>query len=115
MNDRRQAAQKTKLQKEKIASVMEEVRTNATKAQKLITQAMSGSVTLASLTGDKTKKKKKRKSQSAGNLLGLTGSSDGMGATGDMDTMPSKSYANPDDGQSKPYISPYDGQETVEL
>jgi len=109
VKDRRDAARKTKLQKEKIASVMEEVRTNATKAQKLITMAMSGSVTLASLTEDKTKKKRKKKSQSTGDLLGLTGSTDGMGM-GDT----GKSYANPNDGDSKPYISPYDGEE-VEL
>ncbi len=113
--DRRKAAQATKLKKEKIASVMEEVRTNATKAQKLITQAMSGSVTLASLTADKTKKKRKKKSQSTSDLLGLTGESDGFGASGGMATMPARSYADPNDGDTKPYISPYDGDETVDL
>ena len=109
INDRRAAAQKTKLQKEKIASVMQEVRTNATKAQRLITQAMSGSVTLASLTEGGGTKKKKKKSQSTGELLGRSQSAGDMGAS-----MQGKSYQKDDGGESKPYVSPYDGEQ-VEL
>ena len=41
IDDRRKAAAQTKKQKEAIARVMEEVRTNASKAQKLITQVSS--------------------------------------------------------------------------
>lgn len=123
IKDRREASRKTKLQKEKIASVMEEVRTNATKAQKLITQAMSGSVTLASLTeskGKKTKKKKNTMGKSTAELFGVgdrqSHSAGDFGASGGMDP---KSYAEPNDGDSKPYISPYDepigGGGTVDL
>lgn len=115
VDDRRKAAGKTRLQKEKIAAVMEEVRTNATKAQNLITKAMSGSVTLDSLIGDKTKKKKKKGKKtmrSTSDILGDTGmSADGMDAQG-FD--PNKTYGSTEGGDTKPYQSPYEGQ-TVDL
>ena len=115
IDDRRQAASKTRIQKEKIAKVMEEVRTNATKAQQLITKAMSGNVTLDSLIGGGTKKKKKGKKgmRSTSDILGDTGMSmDEMEAQG-FD--PSKTYGTEGgDGDTKPYKSPYEG-ETVEL
>ena len=117
INDRRQAGQKTRLQKEKIAAVMEEVRTNATKAQNLITKAMSGNVTLDSLIGapgGKKKKKGKKTMRSTSDILGDTGmSQDGMDAQG-FDR--NKMYATEGnlDGDSKPYQSPYEGQ-TVDL
>ena len=84
IDDRRRAGQR-RIQKEKIAAVMEEVRTNATKAQNLITKAMSGTVSLESLIGgDKEKKKKgKRTMRSTSDILGDTGvSQDGMEAQG---------------------------------
>ncbi len=115
--DRRKAAAATKLQKEKIAAVMEEVKTNATKAQKLITMAMSGSVTLASLTGaDSVKKKKKGKARSTGDLLGVgrSGSAGDLGASGGM-AGTTHSYQKDQGGETKPYVSPYDGPDTVEL
>jgi len=115
--DRRKAAAATKLQKEKIASVMEEVKTNATKAQKLITMAMSGSVTLASLTGGDVKKgAKKKKAKSTGELLGIGRSSSAgdVGASGGM-AGASHSYHKNDGGESKPYVSPYDGPQQMEL
>eukprot|EP01038_Epipyxis_sp_PR26KG_P014118 gene14118-18944_t len=49
IEERRRAARETKIQKESIAKVMEEVRTNASKANKIITQALSGKITLDSL------------------------------------------------------------------
>lgn len=121
VEDRRQAASKTRMQKEKIAAVMEEVRTNATKAQQLITKAMTGSVTLDSLIGSdggKGKKKKggKKSMRSTSDILGDGGAA-GMGMN--MDEMenqgfdPSKTYATEGggDGDTKPYKSPYEGQE----
>ena len=122
--DRRKASQHTKLQKEKIASVMDEVRTNATKAQKLITQAMTGSVTLASLTGGGKKKKKKKGGKSTSGLLGVGRESSSAGEAGFGDNNFSqgppggqgmKSYGDGDGGGTKPYISPYDGEDTLEM
>lgn len=115
VEDRRQAGAKTRLQKEKIAAVMEEVRTNATKAQQLITKAMSGSVTLDSLIGTDNKKKKGKKGsmRSTSDILGDTGMSmDEMEAQG-FDG--SKTYGTEGgDGDTKAYKSPYEG-ETIEL
>lgn len=50
IQERRKAAIATKLKKESIAKVMEEVRTNASKANKIIAQALTGKITLESLT-----------------------------------------------------------------
>jgi hypothetical protein len=50
VQERKRAAAKTKLQKESIAKVMDEVRTNASMANKIITQALTGKITLESLT-----------------------------------------------------------------
>jgi hypothetical protein len=49
VDERRKAAIATKLQKESIAKMMEEVRTNASKANKIIGKAMSGQMSLESL------------------------------------------------------------------
>lgn len=49
VDERRKAAIATKLQKENIAKMMEEVRTNASKANKIIGKAMSGQMSLESL------------------------------------------------------------------
>jgi hypothetical protein len=115
IEDRRKAGQKTRLQKEKIAAVMEEVRTNATKAQQLITKAMTGSVTLDSLIGTQDKKKKKKKGtmRSTSDILGDTNgmSMDEMEAQG-FDA--SKEYGATGGDGSSTYKSPYEGQ-TVDL
>lgn len=50
VQERKRAAAKTKMQKESIAKVMDEVRTNASMANKIITQALTGKITLESLT-----------------------------------------------------------------
>jgi len=50
IQERKRAAAKTKLQKESIAQVMDQVRTNASMANKIITQALTGKITLESLT-----------------------------------------------------------------
>jgi hypothetical protein len=62
VEERKRAAAKTRLQKESIAKVMDEVRTNASMANKIITQALTGKITLESLT-------------SPGKLKGTTGRS----------------------------------------
>ena len=50
IEERKRAAAKTKMQKETISKVMDEVRTNASMANKIITQALTGKITLESLT-----------------------------------------------------------------
>lgn len=49
IEERRKASIATKLQKESIAKMMEEVRTNASKANKIINKAMSGKISLTEL------------------------------------------------------------------
>lgn len=129
--DRKKAAAKTKLQKETISKVMEEVRTNASKANKIITQALSGKISLESLTGPTSGKKKRTKSASKGRSKGDSGdytdsrinSNDvGLGrqsqsAEGhrdreelDDDEMEAqkKMYSVASSGAPQPYKSPYD-------
>lgn len=62
IDERRKTASQTRLQKENIGKVMDEIRSNANKAQKLITQALSGKVTLASLQGTSSPGPKRPKS-----------------------------------------------------
>jgi hypothetical protein len=50
IKQRREAAAKTKLQKDAIAKVMEQVRTDASKANKIIKMVLSGKGTIADLT-----------------------------------------------------------------
>lgn len=50
IEERKRAAAKSRVQKESITKVMEEVRTNATMANKIITHALTGKITLESLT-----------------------------------------------------------------
>ena len=63
IEDRRKATQKTKLQKEKIAGLMEKVRSNASLAGKIVSQAMTGTMSLRDImeknAGDKSIKNKK--------------------------------------------------------
>jgi len=57
--ERKRASIQTKRQKESIAKVMDEVRTNASKANKVISQAMTGKITLESLTSPGKKPRSK--------------------------------------------------------
>ncbi len=120
IHERRKAAIATKLKKESIAKVMEEVRTNATKANKIIAQALTGKITLESLTGgdsmakrsksaDKLRKKTASQRMSA-DALGLGRNSKSAGGyedTFDEDKLYSAVEAG-DASAAKPYISPYD-------
>lgn len=117
IGDRRQQANKTRLQKEKIAAVMDEVRTNATKAQKLITKAMSGGVTLDALIGAKTKKKKKKKQNGLASTSSLLEGSaydtfEAADAPAEKKTYSDGMGGNAD---SKAYQSPYDANTSIEL
>jgi hypothetical protein len=68
IKQRKETAIQTKMEKDRINKLMEEVRTDASKANKIITMAMQGKVSLNSigsgaLTPASTTKKKKSKSQ----------------------------------------------------
>ena len=116
IGDRRRQANKTRLQKEKIAAVMDEGRTNATKAQKLITKAMSGGVTLDALIGAKTKKKKKKQNGLASTSSLLEGSAYDTFEAADAPAE-KKTYSDGMGGNadSKAYQSPYDANTSIEL
>jgi len=110
--DRRTAAAKTKRQTEQLAAVMEEVRTNASKAAKLIGKAMSGTVSLTAIIGTEgsPKKNKKKKAKSSQELLGLDRESVSAGDAIERPAgMANKVYSqNPENAPAKPYISPFD-------
>jgi hypothetical protein len=118
IDDRRKAAASTKLQKDAIAKVMEEVRSNASKANKIITQALSGKISLATLTGDDSsspgkKKKKKVRSKSAPRLEPIEMPPRPVFSAGDQrveETLKSRLKGTNEgtDTAVKPYISPYD-------
>ena len=86
VQERKRAAAKTKLQKESIAKVMDEVRTNASMANKIITQALTGKITLESLTSPSKIKAVAGlgRSKTAGNK-GTRRSSGGGGGGGDRE------------------------------
>ena len=115
LQERRKASRETKLQKETIAAVMDEVRTNASKANKMIKAALTGSVTLDSLIKPDTKKKKRSKSapknrtgMSTKSRLGSTGDSFDNNFTEEMEGN-EKMYSVPQAANTaKPYKSPYD-------
>lgn len=117
IDERRKASIATKLQKESIAKVMEEVRTNASKASKIISKAMTGQISLDSLvsttgsrskSASKTRKRSKdrgssespniERSQSAGNPS--------MQTSGEV----SIKYSNLSATAPQPYVSPYEMQ-----
>jgi hypothetical protein len=104
IQDRRKAAAQTKNQKEQISKLMEEIRTNASKAKDIITKAMSGKVNLADIAGGK-KDKKSTKSNKTSKLRNSYSASDVMN-TSNSQSLPS--LLNNDDNGPRAYISPYD-------
>jgi hypothetical protein len=115
--ERRKAANATRLQKEQIAKVMEEIRANATKANKLITASLSGKVSLDSLLGtgsDNSKSRsrsaeKKKKAKSTGELLGIANRNGGSHSADAVDQTSRMMYSQKDaDSAARPYVSPYD-------
>ena len=119
--ERRKAAIATKLKKESIAKVMEEVRTNASMANKIITQALTGKITLDSLTSSVSHTGSgKKRSKSADKLrqkmsktdcdaIGLGRDVRSAGGEYESDVPPNLAkYSGIPDSPSKPYVSPYD-------
>ncbi len=117
INDRKKQAAQARLQKETIMKVMEELRTNATKANKIIAMGMSGSkISLDSLTSVNSKSKsrsrsREKKSKSTSQLLNAGASSpDGSyfpgGSPGQGGQEAFYSSAN-DQIAPAPYVSPY--------
>jgi len=105
IKDRREMAIKSKVQKEKIAGVMEKVRTNASLAAKIIGQAMSGSMSLKDLMEPEKPKNKSRtlkgSSKSTTSLLAgsdFAATDPGPGGGGMEETLQ----------PPEPYTSPYD-------
>jgi len=117
IQERRKAAIATKLKKESIAKVMEEVRTNASMANKIITQALTGKITLESLTSSSTTEKRSKsadklrkkvhKTQSDSLGLGRNVRSAGGEYEGEEQINPAQ-YSGVKESPSKPYVSPYD-------
>jgi hypothetical protein len=122
IKDRKQQSQHARLQKETIMRVMEELRTNATKASKIIAAGMNGSkISLESLTSVKgsPKSKSATKSKSTSALLGSSGrgaSPDGSyfpGASPDDDQRRGGLYSSAEEIAPKPYVSPYVASEAT--
>ena len=111
IEDRRRNGAQTKLQKDAIAKVMEEVRSNASKANKIITQALTGKISLETLIGSEervSKSKKKKRSKSAVKLKPIDSSARPSHSAGDI-TQSFKSNINSEaETPIKAYISPYD-------
>ena len=88
---------------------MESVRSDASKAQKIISKALSGKISLATLTGTEKKKKAPKRSKSASNLQ----TSDTLPPVVQLEPLPPKpnvqGLEKEPEQPAKPYISPYDG------
>jgi len=127
IQERRKAAIATKLKKESIAKVMEEVRTNASMANKIITQALTGKITLDSLTSSSTMEKRSKsadklrrkvhKTDSSAIGLGRNVRSAGgeyEGGNGESDGEHNPAYySGVKDSPNKLYVSPYDAVPAV--
>lgn len=119
IEERRRAAAATKRQKETITKVMEEVRSNASKATHLVTSAMMGTLSIHDIASGKdifsasrsksAEKKEGKKSKTTADLLSLDRSK--SAGSFPLDSMPpqgaKKSFLT-EDSVVLPYISPYD-------
>jgi hypothetical protein len=111
IQDRRKASASTKLQKEAITKVMEEVRTNASMAAKLISKAMSGQLDIkefakGGLNKTSTKRDRSRSPTSINERL-TKSSGDIQGALANHEFFNSTN-ASTDVPEQKPYVSPYE-------
>jgi len=121
ISERKRAGAQTRRQKESITKVMDEVRTNASKANKIISQAMTGKITLESLTSPTKKRSKsaggKAKKVPAEHLgLGRDSKSAGYDAAfeAEMDNPEMhKTYSAVGGEGAQEYKSPYTGVQTV--
>jgi hypothetical protein len=129
IEERRRAAIATKLQKESIAKMMEEVRTNASKANKIIGKALSGKMSMDALlssgspspsrskSAEKLRKRKNDVEMSSSNVgLGRQSKSAGendafkSGNAGNGDfskTTGGIVYSKPENSAPLPFVSPY--------
>ena len=112
---RRQAAARAKLQKEAITRVMEEVRSNAAKATKVVNLVKSGGVSLEELVGPnsilspgKVRKKKNRARSSSSESLGMNRGSQSAGSPTEPNTMIDIEFGSGKDEEPRLYVSPYD-------
>lgn len=111
IKQRKETSIKSKLQRDNINKLMEEVRTDASKANKIMALALKGKVSMDSLTSVTSPNKKsgtpKPKSRD-GNRLKNNRSAGDVQYSHDMATH--TKYSTLDDGLNnpKPYISPYE-------
>jgi hypothetical protein len=118
IEERRKSAIMTRLQKEAIAKMMEEVRTNASKASKIINQAVSGKFSLDTIL-QKSRSPSASKSRSPGKGTGLKKDllvkTDEVNlgrsrSAGDRQNVVSSSglvYSAPPASLQLPFVSPY--------
>ena len=123
IEERRKASIATKLQKESIAKVMEEVRTNASKASKIISKAMTGQISLESLTSTggsnrsksagKTRKRSKEREVSS-DSMGLERSQSAGNPSNNGNIQSNNEvhikYSSLSNTAPQPYVSPYEMQ-----
>lgn len=112
---RRQAAARAKLQKEAITRVMEEVRSNAAKATKVVNLVKSGGVSVEELVGPnsilspgKIRKKKNRVRSSSSESLGMNRGSQSAGSPTEAGAMFDAEFISGKDEEPRLYVSPYE-------
>lgn len=110
---RRQAAAKAKLQKEAITRVMEDVRSSAAKANKVVNLVKSGGVSLEELVGSSSMlspgkvRKKKDKIKTSMELLGMNRGSQSAGAQAEVEGYDA-GFAFQNEEEPRRYVSPYE-------
>lgn len=110
---RRQAAAKAKLQKEAITRVMEDVRSSAAKANKVVNLVKSGGVSLEELVGSSSMlspgkvRKKKDKTKISMELMGMNRGSQSAGAQAEVEGYDA-GFAFQNEEEPRRYVSPYE-------
>ena len=113
IKQRRETAINTKRQKDEINKVMEQVRTDAAKANKIIKTVMSGNGSISSLTAKLTSPPKSKKNSSfdkkaktSDSLLRVSKSANAVGS--ERSGGPTVNYSTKDEGPGpQAYVSPY--------
>jgi hypothetical protein len=114
---RRESAARAKLQKEQITRVMDEVRSNPAKADKVVRLIQSGKVSLESImgmngimggTGNSPKKSKSKGSKSTSELLAMDRASLSAGMSGNYALLFDSGYPLAKSDDPKAYVSPYE-------
>jgi CobQ-like glutamine amidotransferase family enzyme len=123
IEERRKAAIATRLQKESIAKMMEEVRTNASKANKIIGQALTGNMNVDALlrSGSAATSPSRKGIKNRSGETEFESRTVGLGRTSKSagnELLPDKAkheasktggilYSKPQDQPAQPFISPY--------